>query len=133
MYNAVVRPLCAALIVFSIWASALVSLPAPALAQDKPAEKPEQEKSGSDKKAKKSQTKKAAPASATRGLSTKEDPSQIGKRKINGGTDKLFGWLGGSQEKEMQIGRQLALQVASEGFISSNLDKSFPLRFQASS
>lgn len=35
----------------------------------------------------------------------------IGKRNINGGTDKLFGWFGGSVEKEMQIGRQLALEV----------------------
>ena len=44
-------------------------------------------------------------------LSTKEDPSQIGKRKINKGTDKFFGWLGGSQEKEIALGRQLALEV----------------------
>nr|AUN37203.1 peptidase M48 Ste24p [uncultured bacterium] len=48
-------------------------------------------------------------------LSQKEDPSQIGKRNINGGTgDKLFGWLGGSREKEMQIGRQLALEVEQQ-------------------
>ena len=44
-------------------------------------------------------------------LSTKEDPTQIGKRKINSGTDKFFGWLGGSQEKEIALGRQLALEV----------------------
>jgi len=31
-------------------------------------------------------------------LSPMEDPSQIGKRKVNGGSDKFFGWLGGSQE-----------------------------------
>jgi hypothetical protein len=114
MYNAIVRPFCAALIVFSVWASALVSLPAATRAQETPKEKPKQEKPVSDKKAKKSQTKKAAPAPAARGLSTKEDPAQIGKRKINGGTDKLFGWLGGSQEKEMQIGRQLAMQVEQQ-------------------
>jgi predicted Zn-dependent protease len=35
----------------------------------------------------------------------------IGKRNINGGADKIFGWLGGSQAKEMQIGRELALEV----------------------
>jgi predicted Zn-dependent protease len=40
-----------------------------------------------------------------------EDPSQIGKRKVNGGSDKFFGWLGGSQEKEIAIGRQLAAEV----------------------
>jgi predicted Zn-dependent protease len=47
-------------------------------------------------------------------LSVKEDPSQIGKRNINGGSDKFFGWLGGSQEKEMQIGRQLAMEVEQQ-------------------
>lgn len=49
-----------------------------------------------------------------KGLSTKEDPTQIGKRKINSGTDKLFGWLGGSQEKEIALGRQLALEVEQQ-------------------
>ena len=38
----------------------------------------------------------------------------IGKRKINGGSDKFFGWLGGSQETEMEIGRQLSLQVEQQ-------------------
>jgi predicted Zn-dependent protease len=47
-------------------------------------------------------------------LSPKEDPSQIGKRKINSGSDKLFGWLGGSQEKEVAMGRQLALEVEQQ-------------------
>lgn len=49
-----------------------------------------------------------------RGLSVKEDPSQIGKRKINSGADKFFGWLGGSREKEIALGRQLALQVEQQ-------------------
>lgn len=48
---------------------------------------------------------------AAKPLSEKEDPSQIGKRKINKGTDKFFGWLGGSQQKELAIGRQLAMEV----------------------
>ena len=47
-------------------------------------------------------------------LSAKDDPNQIGKRKINGGSDKLFGWLGGSQEKEIAIGRQISLQVEQQ-------------------
>ena len=38
----------------------------------------------------------------------------IGKRKINSGTDKLFGWLGGSQEKEVALGRQLAMEVEQQ-------------------
>lgn len=47
-------------------------------------------------------------------LSTKEDPAMIGQRKINGGADKFFGWLGGSQEKEIQIGRTIAMQVEQQ-------------------
>lgn len=54
----------------------------------------------------------ATPASNDgKALSPKEDPSQIGKRKLNAGSDKLFGWLGGSQDKEIAIGRQLAMEV----------------------
>lgn len=51
---------------------------------------------------------------ATKPLSEKEDPNLIGKRKINNGSDKLFGWLGGSQEKEIAIGRTLAAQVEQQ-------------------
>ena len=47
-------------------------------------------------------------------LSTKEDPSQIGKRKINSGSDKFFGWLGGSQDKEIALGRRLAMEVEQQ-------------------
>ncbi len=58
---------------------------------------------------------KAAPTPAgPKALGVKEDPSQIGKRKINSGADKLFGWLGGSQEKEIAIGRALAAQVEQQ-------------------
>ncbi len=56
---------------------------------------------------------KLADQSATnrKPLSASEDPAQIGKRKINKGSDKLFGWLGGSQQREIALGRQLALEV----------------------
>ena len=70
-----------------------------------------------EKNAKKTEEPKAQPsptASANKALSPKEDPDQIGKRKINGGSDKLFGWLGGSQEKEIALGRQLAMQVEQQ-------------------
>ncbi len=71
------------------------------------------------KASKKASSKKpeTSPTPATvnnRPLSVKEDPSQIGKRKINSGFDKFFGWLGGSQEKEIQIGRMLAAQVEQQ-------------------
>jgi hypothetical protein len=78
------------------------------------------QKSGDEKQDKKQDEKnknnKSKPQ-ASKPLSTKEDPSQIGKRKINSGADKLFGWLGGSQEKEIAIGRQLALQVEQQSKI----------------
>ena len=47
-------------------------------------------------------------------LSDKENPAMIGKRNINGGGDKFWGWLGGSQAKEVAIGRQLALEVEQQ-------------------
>ncbi len=47
-------------------------------------------------------------------LKKNEDPSQIGKRNINGGFDKLTGWFGGSREKEVRIGRQLAAQIEQQ-------------------
>ena len=46
-----------------------------------------------------------------RPLSVNEDPSMIGKRNINKG---FTGWLGGSQQKEVQFGRQLAAEVEKE-------------------
>lgn len=45
------------------------------------------------------------------GLAVNEDPTMIGKRNINKG---LGGWLGGSMEKEVQFGRQLAAEAEKE-------------------
>ena len=67
-----------------------------------------------DSSTSKTDDKSTASAVAKKPLSEKEDPSQIGKRKINGGSDKFFGWLGGSQEKEIALGRQLAMQVEQQ-------------------
>ena len=77
-----------------------------------------------DKKSENTSAKTAAkdaktaptPAATTtrKPLAEKEDPTQIGKRKINAGSDKFFGWLGGSQEKEIALGRQLAMQVEQQ-------------------
>ena len=65
-----------------------------------------------EKKEEKPQTQSQTNASSV--LSEKENPDLIGKRKINNGWDKTWGWLGGSQEKEMAIGRQIAAQVEQE-------------------
>ncbi len=108
-----VRKFGAFLLVLSVWFSTL-ALPVTYFAQEQPTQPQEQPKdaSKSDKKAKTS--KDAKPAATPAALGTKEDPSQIGKRNINKGTDKFFGWLGGSKEKEMQIGRQLAMEVEQQ-------------------
>jgi len=59
-------------------------------------------------------TDTTASAKSSGGLSVNEDPAMIGKRNINGGSDKFFGWLGGSKEKEAQVGRQLAMEVEQQ-------------------
>lgn len=47
-------------------------------------------------------------------LSVNEDPAMIGKRNINSGGDRFWGWLGGSQEREIQIGRQISLEIEQQ-------------------
>ena len=76
------------------------------------AEKAPKKSKKEDSKPKTSPT--PAPNAVSKVLSQKEDPTMIGKRNINGGADKLYGWLGGSRDKEMQIGRQLAMEVEQQ-------------------
>ena len=98
----------------AVWFSAIAFFPAAAMAQTsegpKDDKKPKAEKKDDKAKPTTAQTATAGP----KALSEKEDPSQIGKRKINSGTDKLFGWLGGSQAKEVAVGRQLANEVEQQ-------------------
>src|SRR6476661_1987389 len=101
------------LTIFALGLGVLTAVPGSALGQaTEDAKKPKQEKK--DKKAEPQKAPAVQTASTSKTLDPKDDPSQIGKRKINNGADKLFGWLGGSQEKEMAIGRQLALQVEQQ-------------------
>ena len=104
-----VRKLSALSLATVVWVSAISFFPVSAAAQASEGSKDDKKAKAAKKDDKKPQ---AAPTSKT--LSTKEDPAQIGKRKINSGTDKLFGWLGGSQEKEVALGRQLALEVEQQ-------------------
>lgn len=98
------------MMILAVWFTAVSFFPVAIAAQ----------KADDTKKDKKDKAKKEAkptPAAQTadpKALSAKDDPSQIGKRKINNGSDKLFGWLGGSQEKEIALGRQLAAQVEQQ-------------------
>jgi beta-barrel assembly-enhancing protease len=97
----------------AVFLSSFVLLPADLYAQQ--ASSTKDEKKAQDSKEKASKDAKPAATPAPQGaLSEKEDPSKIGKRKINSGGDKLFGWLGGSQEKEIAIGRKLAQEVEQQ-------------------
>lgn len=79
------------------------------------AQKSDEKTAKKDDKSKDQDKPKPAPQTAqNKPLEVNEDPSQIGKRKINNGTDRLFGWIGGSQEKEIAIGRQLAAEVEQQ-------------------
>jgi beta-barrel assembly-enhancing protease len=83
--------------------------------QDKKDKKNKKNKNNKD--ASNNQTAQTQTASTTdpkSPLSSKEDPNMIGKRKINDGSDKFFGWLGGSKDKEIAIGRQIAAEVEQQ-------------------
>ncbi|MEO6655905.1 MAG: M48 family metallopeptidase [Pyrinomonadaceae bacterium] len=108
MHSGIYRRFAAALLVATIWAGALIALPTSGFAQTKTKDAAKQAKKN------KTEPKTTPTPSAPATLGAKDDPSQIGKRNINKGSDKFFGWLGGSQEKEMQIGRQLALEVEQQ-------------------
>ncbi len=96
------------MMVLAVWFSAVAFFPISVAAQKADDTKKE-------KKEKKEQKPTAAvQTSDPKALSAKDDPSQIGKRKINNGTDKFFGFLGGSQSKEIELGRRLAAQVEQQ-------------------
>jgi len=109
------------LLVLSMWFAFVALIPSNGAAQQSESTSADNSKNS---KKDKSKTDKStdnptpaatpAPTGNLKPLSVKEDPSQIGKRNINGGSDKLFGWLGGSKEKEMQVGRQLAAEVEQQ-------------------
>lgn len=112
MHDGITRRFGASLLVAAVWFSA-AALPLPLLAQEqaKPAAK-DDKKSKKDKKDSKAKAEPTTEANSP--LSDKDNPAMIGKRNINKGGDKFFGWLGGSRDKEMQIGRQLAAEVEQQ-------------------
>ncbi len=99
----------------ALFMGAFVLVPGNIMGQAAEDKKPENTTSKTDAKAAKTTATPATAAStAKKPLTEKEDPTQIGKRKINAGSDKFFGWLGGSQAKEIALGRQLAMQVEQQ-------------------
>ncbi|MFN2411979.1 MAG: hypothetical protein ABR535_02840, partial [Pyrinomonadaceae bacterium] len=108
MHISNLRKPAAFFLLFAIWNAAIGLAPITVAGQAKD-EKKQASKKQNDEVKSQAQTQPSAKT-----LSVKEDPAQIGKRKINSGSDKLFGWLGGSQEKEVAVGRQLALEVEQQ-------------------
>lgn len=83
--------------------AALGQTPAPKPAEQAP-------KTSEAKKEPKADQKKTEPAvvKSNKPLSTNEDPAMIGKRNINSG---IIAKMSGSTEKEVRLGRELALEV----------------------
>lgn len=101
--------------ILSIWTAAIAFLPISISAQQTTSADIAKAKKDADAKNQaQSNAVSATNKGTTKGLSVKEDPSMIGKRDINAGGDKFWGWLGGSQAKEMAIGRQLATEVEQQ-------------------
>jgi beta-barrel assembly-enhancing protease len=112
MRKGLVRNVSAFFLTFSFLLSATAFAPLSINAQttsDK--DKKDQKK---DKNKKSEQTTSTPQTNTSKTLSPNEDPSLIGKRNINGGGDKFWGWLGGSREKEIAVGRQLATEVEQQ-------------------
>jgi beta-barrel assembly-enhancing protease len=112
MRKGLVRNVSAFFLTFSFLLSATAFAPLSINAQttgDK--DKKNQKK---DKNKKSEQPTSTPQTNTSKTLSPNEDPSLIGKRNINGGGDKFWGWLGGSREKEIAVGRQLATEVEQQ-------------------
>jgi beta-barrel assembly-enhancing protease len=60
---------------------------------------------------------KTAVTDSKRPLTDGENPDLIGKRNINKG---FSGWLGGSQEKEVALGRQIAVEVEQQSKLNED-------------
>src|SRR5438309_1939689 len=96
------------LMILSVWTAAIAFFPLSLSAQQTtPADIAKAKKDADSKNQTQTKVAPTTTGGSLKPLSAKEDPSQIGKRDINGGGDKFWGWLGGSKDKEMAIGRQL--------------------------
>ncbi|HRH47031.1 MAG TPA: M48 family metallopeptidase, partial [Pyrinomonadaceae bacterium] len=104
------RQLGSLFLIFAMWVSMVAVFPVSLVAQTTDNNKKDENNTKDKKQTKTSPNQ----AKTNNGLSTKEDPSMIGKRNINSGSDRFFGWLGGSKEKEAAIGRQLAMEVEQQ-------------------
>ncbi len=109
MNNRFSRFMTALVLAFSMWTSAISAVALPAQQQQQDQEKTAQQdaKTKQDKK----QQPTATVASAGKPLKADEDPSMIGKRKINGG---FINWMAMGMEKEVALGRYLSAEIDRE-------------------
>jgi len=107
------RKFSAGFLVLSFWLSAIAFYPVSVAAQTSTEQK-QSKKEKKEKKKESSKTQTPAQTGANAALTINEDPSQIGKRNVNGGFDKFTGWLGGSKEREIAVGRQIAAEVEQQ-------------------
>lgn len=114
MRKGFVRQLNAFFLMFAFLLSATAIAPLNIAAQTTEEKSKKEEKKNKKDKPKQEKQTAAVQTDGKRALSPNEDPSMIGKRNINSGSDKLWGWLGGSREKEIQLGRQLSLEVEQQ-------------------
>lgn len=113
-----IRKIGSLFLMSAVWITSTAVLPLSSFAQTTDNKQDKKQETKSDTKQKQTKEEpKAATQTQTQTkkvLSQKEDPSMIGKRNINSGSDKFFGWLGGSKEREAALGRQLAMEVEQQ-------------------
>jgi predicted Zn-dependent protease len=97
------RALTAFVLANSVWAGSITVMAGQQPQLEEPPKRPEQKVTTPQPV-----TQQPATQQSTRPLSTNEDPTKIGKRKINSGP---IASLSGSLEKEVALGRQLAAEV----------------------
>lgn len=102
------------LLILAMWLGVIGVAPLSVFAQTSSDTKQDDKKDKKDKNDKNKKETTAQQTATNKPLSVNEDPSMIGKRNINSGSDKFFGWLGGSRDKEAAIGRQLAMEVEQQ-------------------
>jgi predicted Zn-dependent protease len=112
MNNRFSRFLTAFVLAFSLWTSAIAAVAVPASMPQQDNQTLSQSQDSKNNKKTQTTASTTAPApKAGKPLSTDEDPSMIGKRKINGG---FINWMSVGLEKEVALGRYLAAEIDRE-------------------
>lgn len=117
MDKSAVRKIGSLFLMSAVWMTSTAVFPLSNFAQTTNKTQDKKQGAKSDKKEQSKENSSAKPQTQVqtkKTLNAKEDPAQIGKRNINSGSDKFFGWLGGSKEKEAALGRQLAAEVEQQ-------------------